>query len=283
MSNRRKYGKVPVPFSQSQLKRLFGCMDNAKVALVCFLAMRTGMRLNEVLGTKISEIEWELQRICKPITKGGKPRTYFVDKKVLSILRKWVGLLGDTEYLFPSACRSKERMRNEGFYNMYRQYLKKSGLWIVDANRRKKNGLQQHVFTFHSFRTTFCSFLINAGCPIYTAKELMGHTKVSVTERYYTYLGDTTMKHEMDKVFGRGKNGFLKREARGNADVDSFVSRVDDAVVVEKPSVDPLYKLQLLLVDGKISIEEFEKKSRAILETRKLLTMAVTPTPGSAN
>lgn len=270
-NSKRKFSKIPTPFSIDQLKRLFRVIDNPKIAFVCFLALRTGMRINEVLGTKISEIEWELERINKPVTKGGKPRVYYIDKTVLKMLERWISLLGDTEYLFPSERHDRERMSCNGFYGYFKKYLQLSGLWIVDNNVQCMNGDNKHVFTFHTFRTTFCSILVNANTPIYTTKELMGHSKVSTTERHYAYLGDLNMKRELDKAFGRGKNRFVQERAKlegENTDGQTEVSKVFNNSILPIGR-EPLQELQIKLVNGQIGVEEFREKANAILEVKK--------------
>ena len=170
---KRNEGIVRTPYSVKQLKNLFSVMSNAKIALITFIALRTGMREAEVLSLKLSEVEWELNRIKKPRTKGGRPRVYYLDSKAISILRKWVMLLGDTEYVFPSQRGKGGCLHNQGFYHEFKKYLRKAGLWIVDKNREGK--LKQHVYVFHSLRTTFCSLLVNSGVPVFVAKELMGY------------------------------------------------------------------------------------------------------------
>lgn len=269
----KKYMKPPTPFSLGQIKKLFGVMDNPKIALASFIALRTGMRLNEVLGTKISEIEWELQRINKPVTKGGKPRVYYLDKKVMQLLRKWVSLLGDVDYLFPSNIQGKERLDNQGFYGEFKKYLQKANLWIVDRNR-SMGKTNRHIFCFHSLRSTFCSFLVNSGVSVFVAKELMGHSKISTTEKHYAYLGDTTLKHTLNKVFGNNTNKvekeFLKQEIPTR---EQDQQRLNTAFQKEQepPLRDALQELQIQLVNGRITIQEFNDKANAILNVRNTL------------
>lgn len=260
---KRSDGIIRTPYSVKQLKRLFSVVSNAKMALIMFIALRTGMRESEVLTLKLSEIEWEFNRIKKFRTKGGKPRVYYLDKKAMEIIRKWVMLLGDTEYLFPSQRGRNGHLHNQGFYGEFKKYLKKAGLWIVDQNKSGK--LKQHVYVFHSFRTTFCSLLINSGVSVFVAKELMGHSKIATTERHYAFLGDVTLKKELDRVFGHGRNKQVKkwaREEEKEENITAFNQKFDEPQPIVQR--DPLHELQLRLVRGEISVDEFNEKGSAI-------------------
>jgi integrase len=270
-NKKRKYSKIPTPFSLKQLKRLFGVMDNTKMLMACSLAVVTGMRLNEVLTTKINDIEWELGRIKKQEnTKGGKPAVFYLNKGFIDILRKWVSLLGETEYLFPSK-QKQGIMSRQGFYSEFRKYLKKANLWIEDKNHKGKR--KQHIFTFHTFRTTFCSFLINAGVPVFATKTLMRHSKITTTERHYTYLGDMTLKKEMDRVFGNNKVKEYREQAEEEINnLEEHKEKINKIFETEtRPQREPLHELQISLVQGKITLEEFNNKSEAIMKVRNFL------------
>lgn len=263
----RKIEKIPTPFSLKQINRFFSVVDNPKMALICLLSLRTGMRRNEVLSTKISEIEWSLMRINKPITKNGVPRVYFLDKRMISILRKWVMLLGDTDYLFPSNVHDKGRMMNEGFYSEFKKYLIRANLWTTDE--RIKGNRKRHIFTFHSLRTTFCSFLVNAGVSPWITKELMGHSKISTTEKHYVYLGSITLRQELEKVFGRGNKGVKAIHNEIAHDQREIIPAVSFSTAdISEPQRNPLHTLQIKLANGEVSLEEFEKKSEAIMKVQ---------------
>lgn len=267
---KRKWVNVRRPFSVRQLKKIFSNIGNCKLTVICFLALRTGMRLNEVLSTTLEEIDWDLKQIHKKVTKGGKPRTYYLDNETISILKKWVSLLGDTGWLFPSE-QGNNRCHNQGIYGEFVKVLKKSDLWIEEKTEGK---FKQHRYVFHSFRSTFCSLLVNSRVPVFVAKELMGHGKVSTTERHYVLMGDRTLKGEIDRVFGSGRNKLNKTWEKEKLDqkedyIENFNRQFEDKETSNLPQRDPLNELQLRLVRGEITVEEFNLKSKLILDLRK--------------
>ena len=245
----KKYNKIPTPFSKVQLQKLFEYLENGKISMICFVSLITGMRLSEVLTLKLNDIEWELKRIVKQKTKGGKPRVYYLSDNSIEILKKWICLLNETEYVFPSQNNNLNHMNPKGFYGEFRKYLKKSNLWIPDYTC--VDNKQKHKFTFHTFRTTFCSLLINSRVDIYTTKELMGHSKISTTERYYIYLGDLKLKEGIQQVFGRKQTEQPKKALSPSQ---------------EYSTQDPMQLLKLQLVNNQISLEDYEKKAEILVK-----------------
>jgi integrase len=52
----------------------------------------------------------------------------------------------------------------------------------------------------YCFRHTFCTDLQDAGVPINVAKDLMGHSSISVTAKIYTHMTDAQMKQTSEKL-----------------------------------------------------------------------------------
>ena len=86
------------------------------------------------------------------------------------------------------------------------------------------------------------------------------------------YEGDVTLRKELDRVFGRGKNKHVQQAARENVipaeEASSKVFKAD----IPPPQRDPLHDLQIKLVNGETSVEEFNKMANAIISVRKNLS-----------
>jgi site-specific recombinase XerD len=55
---------------------------------------------------------------------------------------------------------------------------------------------------FHSLRHTYASWLVEKGVDLYTVKELIGHSSLSMTERY-SHVGEnakTIVVRKLDKI-----------------------------------------------------------------------------------
>ena len=55
---------------------------------------------------------------------------------------------------------------------------------------------------FHTLRHTYASWLAESGVDLYTVKNLLGHSTITMTERY-SHLGNNTLQNAV-KVFEEG-------------------------------------------------------------------------------
>ena len=77
-----------------------------------------------------------------------------------------------------------------------RKVFKKAGLEMMEKD---KDGKKHSIFSTHSFRHTMVSRLYNAGVPIDTIREIVGHVSKKMTRRY-NHVFDATLKEAMKKV-----------------------------------------------------------------------------------
>jgi site-specific recombinase XerD len=68
----------------------------------------------------------------------------------------------------------------------------------------RKAGLDERIH-FHSLRHTTGSWLSMKGVPMRVIQAIMGHSSVSVTERY-SHLAPETLDSAMEETFGQSTN-----------------------------------------------------------------------------
>ena len=68
-------------------------------------------------------------------------------------------------------------------------------------------------FTFHCLRHTFASWLVQNGVDLYTVKELLGHSTLTMTERY-SHLAKDTLKNAIKKLEESLKTAAKEKETK---------------------------------------------------------------------
>jgi integrase len=136
---------------------LAGCRTSGQPLLypIVVIALNTGMRRSEVLG-----LTWDRVDVARGVlqlekTKNGKRREIPMNRAVYDVLS---ALPKSGGRLFPSSIRR------------------------AFENAVERAGVKD--FHFHDLRHTFASWLTMKGRPLREVQELLGHTSISMTERY---------------------------------------------------------------------------------------------------
>jgi integrase/recombinase XerD len=188
--------RLPRAMDPDDLRKLLSVIDDIRDRAMIMILLRTGMRIGELLQTKVGEVHLKEKRI--EIYEGEKNRlgrvVYLSDDAALA-LRKWLKernpceeylIYGRTETMSYSTART-----------VFRRYLVKAGL--ADKG-----------YSLHTLRHTFATELLNAGLRLECLQVLLGHRSIEMTRRY-ARLTDKTREDEyfkaMSKIERREKDG----------------------------------------------------------------------------
>lgn len=163
--------KQPVKeiISDEMIERLRdNCRCSRDLAMIDLL-YSTGIRVGELVGLNISDIDFE-ERECVVYGKGDKERRVYFDAKAKLHLQNYINSRTDTNpALFVTLDSPYER-------------LKISGVEIrVRELGRKLNIEKIHP---HKFRRTMATMAIDKCMPIEQVQKLLGHIKIDITIEY---------------------------------------------------------------------------------------------------
>jgi integrase/recombinase XerD len=177
---------LPRAIDPADLRQLLMVVDKVRDKALLLLLLRTGMRIGELLGTKVVDVNIEDQKIMiyqAQKTYTGRIVYYSDDAK--GALEKWLEQRDSgAEFLFYGY--DKRRLTYGGAREIFMKYVTKAGL-------RHKG------YTLHCLRHTFASELLNAGMRLEYLQSLLGHTSIEVTRRY-ARLTDKTREKEYFKA-----------------------------------------------------------------------------------
>ena len=145
--------------------RLFAACS-AHLSPVLLVALNTGMRRGEILNLRWKHIDFEARQIRVENTKSGRTRHIGINSSLSEVFKQLKGVQGPDSYVFVNPETGTK-------YTDLKTAFK--GACI----RAKIVGLR-----FHDLRHTFATRLVQNGVDLITVKQLLGHSTVTVTERY---------------------------------------------------------------------------------------------------
>jgi len=150
--------KIPRALTPTELEAFFKAVEPRHRALFSFVLI-TGARRSEIAKLEWKDVDFQAKTVTFRNTKGRKDRA--------------VPMTLELAHLLNSISRESERVftyNPSWFTHLFRIY-------------RKRAGIGEHL-TLHSLRHTSATELLRSGVSIYTVQKLLGHSSISVTERY---------------------------------------------------------------------------------------------------
>lgn len=180
----RKRKEEIVVWTDAELDTIRSHLSGRRDSFLFLLMIYSGMRISETLGLKYEDVYDDVIHVRRQYYEGDLVPPKWYSKRDIPL-----------HPVLEEALREHEQQyRNSDFI-----FTTKSGCLYNDANLRreasrfyKKIGVPDKAF--HSFRATFATNLCKAGVPLEVASKLLGHSSVSVTARYYTFITDQTKK-----------------------------------------------------------------------------------------
>lgn len=141
--------------------------NNLSWKLTIFLMLESGMRMNEILNVKTSNIDLETNSILLEKTKSGVNRIVFFDVLSKDLIIK--AMNKNKEYLIWNY-NKQEKMKRAGLFYFFN---------IIDRDLKPYKKI-----TSHRLRKTFATRLLRNGCPLTTIQKLLGHSDIRMTMKY---------------------------------------------------------------------------------------------------
>ncbi|HEX7017686.1 MAG TPA: tyrosine-type recombinase/integrase [Patescibacteria group bacterium] len=144
------------------------------------LFLATGIRVSELVGLKISDVDLKSQQI-KVRRKGNKEQSLPLNDEVTNILKKYLSNRPDVESDSFFISKKKGGIQANTLHHLSKKYLKMAGI------KKRRNGL-------HLYRHTFLSTLLANDVNPVLLQELAGHRSFETTRRYLHINNQQTQK-----------------------------------------------------------------------------------------
>lgn len=162
---------LPRAIAPSDVRKILAAVKETRDRALVLVLLRTGMRIGEVLGLKMQDLDVRDKKIR--IYEGEKNslgRVVYLSDDSLVALRLWL--------------KKRDKSREYLFYGLNRDRICYSSAWNIFAQYLRQTGLQHKGYSIHSLRHTFASELLNAGMRLECLQLLLGHSDITMTRRY---------------------------------------------------------------------------------------------------
>jgi site-specific recombinase XerD len=141
------------------------------------LLLDTGVRLGELIGLDLGDLDLHAARVRVRNGKGERERYVFVGRTLLRSLRTWL----DTRGIGPQSCplfatRGGERLDRRNVQRILERISARAGL----GDRRIYPHLLRHTFATH--------YIMNGGDP-FSLQRILGHSDIKTTMIYVNLAG----------------------------------------------------------------------------------------------
>ena len=175
ISHPKRPQTLPVILSQEEVLRIFESIRSVKYKAIITTAYAAGLRVSEVCGLRIADIDSQRMRIHVRAGKGKKDRYVMLGESLLALLRQYYkAARPQGEYLFPGQ-KPHRPLCTTSVIRVLRRVI-------------RETGLTKRV-TMHTLRHCFATHLLEAGTDIRILQVLLGHSSISTTLRY-THITD---------------------------------------------------------------------------------------------
>lgn len=184
--------KLPVILNRAELIELFAAPKLLKQRIVLSLIYSAGLRGQEVINLKISDIDFERMTIHIRQTKYKKDRILPLSPTMAIGLKKYLKAENPHIWLF-NGKKAQGKYSTRGLSWVMRENLKKTSI-TKDVN-------------LHSLRHSYATHLLEEGVNIVSLKILLGHAEI-ITTMIYLHVAqfEFVKPHSpLDTLYGRFK------------------------------------------------------------------------------
>jgi integrase/recombinase XerD len=169
--------RLPTVLSLDETRRFFGAILGIKHRAILMTAYAGGLRISEVAGLRVNDIDSQRMVLIVRQGKGRKDRNLMLSPRLLALLREYWKVARPTEWLFPGEIPGRP--------------LSVGTVHRICVQAAHAAGLDKHV-TVHTLRHSFATHLLEAGTDIRTIQILLGHRNLKTTA-VYTHVSPTAV------------------------------------------------------------------------------------------
>ncbi|NVM20462.1 MAG: tyrosine-type recombinase/integrase [Desulfobacterales bacterium] len=215
---------LPRAIDPDEVGKLLSVIKHVRNRAMILVLLRTGMRIGELLNTKVGDVNLKERRIeIFEAEKNRVGRVVYLSDDALSALSRWY--------------KKRDSHKDFVFYAMGRRTMTYQGARAMFNKYLAEAGLADKGYSLHCLRHTFASELLNAGMRLECVQQLLGHSCIEMTRRY-ARLTDKTREEE----YFRAMSIIEKGEIDGHYRFDNPLQAVSEKTQLFSPHSEELHE-----------------------------------------
>lgn len=190
-------GKAPAPGGREKKDHTRAEAEAARDLALAELLYGSGLRISEAMSLNTAQLNLQ-NATARVLGKGGKQRLAPLSDSSVEILERWLALRGA---LLPPGAKDDDAL----FLGSRGGRLARRQAQRIIEDLCKRAGLAQTVSP-HALRHSFATHLLEAGADLRSVQELLGHARLSTTQRY-THLSMAKLVEVYDRAHPKAKGG----------------------------------------------------------------------------
>jgi len=185
---------LPKHLRDDEVTVLFKAIDKPRDRAIFKIMLRSGLRVVEVAGLQLMDLDLKRNRIFVRQGKGGKDRVVYVSRDAREAIIEYLRVRNPSKakkiFLVEKGPCTGKPISVRGIQKRLEYYASITGLKV----------------SCHQLRHTMATQMLNAEAEVTTIQELLGHNDINTTERYCTVSNVKVMKDyfkAMDLVMKR--------------------------------------------------------------------------------
>jgi site-specific recombinase XerD len=163
---------LPRHLKDEEVLRLFEVIKNKRDRAIFLVMVRCGLRVEEVAGLVLGDIDLRRARIIVQKGKGSKGRVVYVSNDAHQALVAYLKARPTSRsrnlFLVEKGTMRARPLSVRGIQKRMESYARRAGLKV----------------SCHDLRHTMATQLLNADAELVTIQDLLGHSRITTTQRY---------------------------------------------------------------------------------------------------
>ncbi len=183
---------LPVVFSKEEIRLVLKAPKLLKHKVLFAITYDCGLRISEVIGLKISDVDFDRKRVHVRQSKHKKDRYIPLSSLTARGLQQYLSVSNPNSWLFNGKIRGSQ-MSREGIRHAFRSCVQKAGI--------------EKKVCVHTLRHSYATHLLEMGLDIVSVKNQLGHADIATTMMYLHIAKSNPMAGfaPMEKLYGRNQ------------------------------------------------------------------------------